>query len=445
MCDTNHEAKVAYYSNSSACEQKLGTPISEVSYSTPSLIFRSLIFTPTHTHIHTDNMCRPLNDQVHYTAFSSWDSIYPDVASQEPNILRGGCTSVPDIVSPKCSTLTGEDFSASACMIVENCNNQKSQCGFACNQLNLIGHRMKSLDTDVFSSMEVVHSDVQFFYSSKNSLTNISEGVFENFTNLAYIYVPDNLIESLSSGVFDGPLRNGLFALDLSMNRLKDISFLSEGPPLANLQYLKIYSNLISELPSLGFTNVPNLGHLMITDNPIRVIRKNAFQTNNGVLTELNLRGMGLELVEAGAFSSTNLQSIDLRENNIEFISTDAFEGLTLSNQACVDFPGWYLIPDPMDLSQTIVCSDMTNPLTALMMMTDYGGLSGALSYTMLEAVCIMFSTLEHKARERRSLSLSLSHTHTHTHATTVLHLWWWTSTWNSSSHECILKRDVLY
>ena len=74
----------------------------------------SLLHTRSQQKLFTDNMCKPLNDPGYYTAYNGSDTIYTDVAMQEPNILKGGCTSVPEIVSPTCSAVTGEHFSATA-------------------------------------------------------------------------------------------------------------------------------------------------------------------------------------------------------------------------------------------------------------------------------------------------------------------------------------------
>ena len=286
-----------------------------------------------------NNMCRPLNDPSYYDAFNSWDTIYTDVAMQEPSVLRGGCTSVPEIVSPKCSAVTGENFSATACMIFENCKTMQERCGYQCNILSLIGQRIQRIDEDVFrDSNSTMLRNIDTLFISKNSLSFIADGAFEDYDGLRMLYLPDNLIESLSSGVFDG-IRDTLIAMDLSVNSIRDLRFLSEGPEFETLYLLTIHSNLIDDLPSLAFVKLPMLYFLLITANPIREIHQHAFQGT--MMTEVALRGLGLERIDEEAFSNSNLRSIDLRFNNIEYLHPDAFANVSLSDaEGCVDFPG---------------------------------------------------------------------------------------------------------
>ena len=126
-------------------------------------------------------------------------------------------------------------------MIVENCKTMQDRCGYPCDQLSFIGQRIQRVDVDTFRvSNSTISTGLTTLFMSKNSLSYIADGAFSDFEALQFLFFPDNRLESVSPGVFNG-IRDTLYMLDLSVNSIRDLSFLSEGPEFSNLYYLKIY------------------------------------------------------------------------------------------------------------------------------------------------------------------------------------------------------------
>ena len=66
----NGDVHVAYYNDATLCKD-------------PTSIDVSSFFS-----FNYNNMCKPLNDPGYYTAYNGSDTIYTDVAMQEPNVLK---------------------------------------------------------------------------------------------------------------------------------------------------------------------------------------------------------------------------------------------------------------------------------------------------------------------------------------------------------------------
>ena len=128
----------------------------------------------------------------------------------------------------------------------------QDRCGYPCDQLSFIGQRIQRVDVDTFRvSNSTISTGLTTLFMSKNSLSYIADGAFSDFEALQFLFFPDNRLESVSPGVFNG-IRDTLYMLDLSVNSIRDLSFSKvKVPSLPNLYYLKIYKNLIEDLPSL--------------------------------------------------------------------------------------------------------------------------------------------------------------------------------------------------
>ena len=155
-----------------------------------------------------------------------------------------------------------------------------------------------------------------------NLIREVPEGTFTNLTQLEELNLYGNLITTLSPLSLVGP-RNSLMSLNLGLNRLTEIPEL-DFPKVSSLILSK---NNISFISPDTFLRLPDLKYLDISENAVSDLAANIFYPLSK-LTEINLSKNELTRVQPGQFNESIINVINLSNNKIEHIHSNAFESL---------------------------------------------------------------------------------------------------------------------
>nr|7YCO_B Chain B, Repebody (A6) [Cyclostomatida]8H6F_X Chain X, Repebody (A6) [Cyclostomatida]8H6F_Y Chain Y, Repebody (A6) [Cyclostomatida]8H6F_Z Chain Z, Repebody (A6) [Cyclostomatida] len=125
--------------------------------------------------------------------------------------------------------------------------------------LNL--NQLQSLPNGVFDKL----TNLKELVLVENQLQSLPDGVFDKLTNLTLLHLMVNQLQSLPKGVFD-KLTN-LTELDLSYNQLQS---LPEGvfDKLTQLKDLRLYQNQLKSVPDGVFDRLTSLQYIWLHDNP---------------------------------------------------------------------------------------------------------------------------------------------------------------------------------
>ncbi|XP_078077578.1 relaxin receptor 2-like [Mustelus asterias] len=218
--------------------------------------------------------------------------------------------------------------------------------------LSLKNNKIKSLPADVFikyndlEQLFLQNNQIRFIaktafsglyklsrlYISQNQITALKPRVFQDLHNLKFLSLDDNLISKISPRLFIGlksllilSMINNLLEklpkrsicaeipnvqwLDFDNNRIKSLDY-STFLKCDKLIVLEISSNKIQELPKYIFKNVKLLIKLNISNNPLKLIHLEQFDTLNQ-LRSLSLKGIEITNIESRMFKSmTSLEHI---------------------------------------------------------------------------------------------------------------------------------------
>ena len=211
---------------------------------------------------------------------------------------------------------------------------------------------------------------------SINSLLNASAHVFEGLSSLEFLNVSHcNNLENLPSNVFNQ--LTSLISLDLSDNKLNTMHqdlFCNQ----SKLVRLSVAGNCLPYLNTYMFDDLEELVHLDLQKNIVPFLQPEDF-LNLISLQFLNLSLNSLQIIAANTFNtfSETLQTIDLRDNELLFVSTDSFK--VEKNDTCVSKHS-----QPVYLT----CKRMLNKLLLRISMWVLG--MSALVFNLI--ACILFS-----------------------------------------------------
>ncbi|XP_008559334.1 slit homolog 1 protein [Microplitis demolitor] len=208
----------------------------------------------------------------------------------------------------------------------------------------IIGNRLKSL-----SFASTLPSTLTEMIISQNHIEEIPENAMVSMRNLVYLNLAHNNITELKSQSLRG--LTSLQVLILTDNKLKNIE---EGAfqDTANLRTLYLYRNVISDLKSGFARGLENLKDLNLAWNNITKITKDTFVELPDTLRDLHLDYNEIESLEIGSFVGVPkftlsldgnkistiprgtfnlpyLHELHLKNNSLQTIDGDAFEGLT--------------------------------------------------------------------------------------------------------------------
>ena len=159
--------------------------------------------------------------------------------------------------------------------------------------LNLFGNKIAEVSTETFMGIETSLEYMDLGFNIISEINQIS------YPSLRFLNLEKNMIGNVT----------GVFNL------------------LQNLQVLNLGENDIDELTGDTFAGMTNLLHINLYNNKIKKLKPGVFE--NQFLTKVNLSGNLLDEVESKAFSQLPiLEEVDLSSNQIAAIDTGAFDGI---------------------------------------------------------------------------------------------------------------------
>ncbi|XP_077525437.1 uncharacterized protein LOC144136736 [Amblyomma americanum] len=148
---------------------------------------------------------------------------------------------------------------------------------------------------------------------SQNLLENLTSETFKGLRQLKYLDLSSNQLAHID-GAFSG--LGNLEQLNLHSNLLTQLNtytFIG----LRQIQYLNLDSNLISSLDVAAFQNLPNLGHLILSNNPLASLsRLNFFGSR---LQYIDASHIGLERIPQSL--TRYVRDLRLSRNNITHVT----------------------------------------------------------------------------------------------------------------------------
>jgi len=168
---------------------------------------------------------------------------------------------------------------------------------------------------------------------SRNVITSLSHGVFQNLERLQQLFLDSNQIAELPSGVFDALV--ALRGLDLSHNNITSLSL----PLFNSLQLLDTLSLSHNKIAAVGpganvtgwveLRNLRALQRLYLDHNSIRFLPPDLFHLCTG-LRRLELQANQISSLPGQVFAKLPaLQHVSLAENRIVTLPRDLFSVTT--------------------------------------------------------------------------------------------------------------------
>ncbi|CEF60040.1 Leucine-rich repeat and Leucine-rich repeat,typical subtype and Leucine rich repeat 4-containing protein [Strongyloides ratti] len=219
--------------------------------------------------------------------------------------------------------------------------------------LYLSDNHLKTLQSNAFGSFhKFLKLDLSY-----NQISDVNNNAFNGITSIKYLDLSNNKIISLPRGVFENleksikwfsleynnlhiipssiNILRVLEYLNLSNNKLNNLSDILEGNYKNVLNELLLSSNRIIELPILLLEGMVNLKHLDLSKNNINSINGKTFTNSKSNLITLNLSGNLINNIsDHKTFNYlTNLEELDLSYNVIENIHERTFDGLVKIKQ----------------------------------------------------------------------------------------------------------------
>ncbi|XP_035676353.1 leucine-rich repeat-containing protein 15-like isoform X2 [Branchiostoma floridae] len=164
-----------------------------------------------------------------------------------------------------------------------------------------------------------------------NLITTLSQSDFSRYGNLTHLYLSKNHITTVNGRAFCNLYnynnQSDFAELSLSFNHLSNLRA-DMFTWLANLEFLHLKNNEISDIQAGTFNSTPELISLWLYYNKLTNLRSDMF-TGLGNLETLYLSNNEISDILAGTFSSTpQLTSLYLNNNKITNLRLDMFRGL---------------------------------------------------------------------------------------------------------------------
>ena len=194
--------------------------------------------------------------------------------------------------------------------------------GLRIRQLELIGLGIRSITESAF---EAISRDLQVLYLHDNQLESLPSGVFRTMLRLGQLQLHNNRLTQLSDGIFSGLVN--LVYLTLNVNRISRVDP-STWRALPDLRVLILEDN------RLGYGRLvfpagamPNLEELRLDKNGLTSISDDIISGLPN-LRRLHFRWNNVESLPPNVFRAVpRLEMVDLSVNNITQLTQDAFNG----------------------------------------------------------------------------------------------------------------------
>lgn len=183
--------------------------------------------------------------------------------------------------------------------------------------IRLSGKQIKLIDDGAFVNLNCLH----ILDLGNNSLSTLTEGMWQGLRGLNTLKLNENLIGELKNLVFKELI--GLKHLDLSKNRIKKIGIETfEG--LHKLETLNLENNFLSNIQSETFASLGSLTSLQLNSNRLQDLEVHSWK-NLTKLTELNLADNSLTSFDpAYNFSFISLTTLNLSINALTKLNVHA-------------------------------------------------------------------------------------------------------------------------
>ncbi|XP_076250315.1 uncharacterized protein LOC143190105 [Rhynchophorus ferrugineus] len=191
------------------------------------------------------------------------------------------------------------------------------------NELRAIHLNLNQIQSLNWSFNSTPH--VQQLDLSRNQIENLSDGVFNNLTDLEVLYLWANSINNITNETFKGLIK--LKLLELSDNQIRD---LPEGAfiDLVDLVNISLRANNLQYIHSNTFRNCNSLENVRLGMNDLITLENNVF-SNLKSLKTIELNNNKLETLPEELFiNSTNLEEIKLHNNELDNLPSKLFAGL---------------------------------------------------------------------------------------------------------------------
>jgi len=170
---------------------------------------------------------------------------------------------------------------------------------------------------------------------SWNRITAIPTASLSNTPSLLNLYLMYNRIHRIESFAFASSANSASNAGTLIVLNIANQGFGGSDDDDSTVESLRLEENAFSGCCATG-------SNLALSRNRFSDIPSDAFSGLRN--TYLNLRNLGVRRVEPKAFRGVQDVSIDLRGNNIQVMSVDAFDtALSLDSGRCTDYYGFSL------------------------------------------------------------------------------------------------------
>lgn len=226
---------------------------------------------------------------------------------KEINLRKNNISSLPDGLFTSNTNLRIVDLS-------NNIISSIKDSMFPSQSLRYLNLRYNKLQTPNFQlSTSLVNLELSF-----NSISSISKNFFSNMKQLQVLHLSHNAVEVLTNRLLTE--NTNLEFIDLSFNNISNVAkvvFFLHRVKNLNMQYNKIQN--------INFTLPISLHSLDLSFNKISSIKHDTFSGMNELIT-LKLNDNALEVFPSGLCDTLeNLNEINLQRNNISFVTNQTF------------------------------------------------------------------------------------------------------------------------
>ncbi|XP_034948193.1 protein artichoke-like [Chelonus insularis] len=191
-------------------------------------------------------------------------------------------------------------------------------------EVKLDGNRFQDIPYEVFINA----TSIEFLSLANNVVLHVDVSRLSGLTNLRELDLRGNFIMSLSG--FAAANFSKLLSIDLSYNHLTALpaNFFAHA---TQLRKVELAGNKFRQIPSVALSaqNIPSLGWLNMTANPLTRIHEFSSEARYPSLQEIHISGTNLTIVTSQDFEAfPALLHLFMGRNLISRISPSAFRGL---------------------------------------------------------------------------------------------------------------------
>ena len=198
--------------------------------------------------------------------------------------------------------------------------------------LDISGCGIRTIGMDLFSDLNML-TDLDL---GSNMISSLDADRFVNLSQLVHLDLRNNMMQGVTKHSFNG--LSAITTLSLQSNKLEIDNEVAREifRPFQRLEHLNIKHGLSPTftpevLPKL-FLPLQSLIHLDLSENNLTTLPKDTFQAQHQLM-ELRLDDNHLEIVSFDVRQMEKLEVLDVRNNNIAYITPHATHGIDILKQ----------------------------------------------------------------------------------------------------------------